>query len=148
MKVILLKDDKNLGKKGSLVEAKDGYARNFLLPRKVAVEATPENLEQWKKDRAEEERVEAENKKAALELKQKMEKISVTIYAKAGEGGRLFGAITSKDIADALKKEYSIDVDKKKIDLSDPVKEIGVRKVSVKLYPQVNADLKVDVKAE
>lgn len=148
MKVILLKDDKNLGKKGSLVEAKDGYARNFLLPRKVAVEATPENLEQWKKDRAEEERIEAENKKAALELKQKMEKISVTIYAKAGEGGRLFGAITSKDIADALKKEYSIDVDKKKIDLSDPVKEIGVRKVSVKLYPQVNADLKVDVKAE
>lgn len=148
MKVILLKDDKNLGKKGALVEAKDGYARNFLLPRKVAIEATPENLEQWKKDRAEEERIEAENRQAAMELKKKMEKMTVTINAKAGEGGRLFGAITSKDIADALQKQQGIEVDKKKIDLADNIKDTGVRKISVKLYPQINAQLKVEIKAE
>lgn len=148
MKLILLKDDKNLGKAGSLIEAKDGYARNYLIPRKIAIEATEENMAQWKADRAEEERVEAKNRREAMEIKKKMERLKVVIEAKAGEGGRLFGAITSKDISDALKAQHNIDVDKKKIDLPENIKDAGTKKVNIKLYSQITGELKVQVKAE
>jgi len=148
MKVILLKDDKNLGKKGEIIEAKTGYARNFLIPRKVAIEATPENMEEWKKNRAEEEKLEKENRAKANEIKKKIEDITLTIKAKAGEGGRLFGAITSADIAKNLKSEYKIDVDKKKIDLPENIKESGIKNIDIKLYPDVVATLKVNIRPE
>lgn len=148
MKVILLKDDKNLGKKGEIVEAKTGYARNFLIPKKVAIEATPENMEEWKKNKAEEERLEKENRAKATEVKKKIEEITLTIKAKAGEGGRLFGAITSADIAKNLKSEYKIEVDKKKIDLAENIKESGMKNIDIKLYPDVVATLKVNIRPE
>lgn len=148
MKVILLKDHKELGKAGELVEAKDGFARNFLFPRKVAIEANEENLAEWKKQKAIEEKEEAENKEAALELKKKIEKSKVELKAKAGEGGKLFGAITSKDIATALDKQIGIKIDKKKIELSDNIKTSGLTNVNLKLYPEVNATLKVSVVTE
>lgn len=148
MKVILLKDDKNLGKKGEIIEAKTGYARNFLIPRKVAVEATPENLEEWKKNKAEEEKLEKENRAKANEVKKKIEEITLTIKAKAGEGGRLFGAITSADIAKNLKSEHKIEVDKKKIDLAENIKESGIKNIDIKLYPDVVATLKVNIRPE
>ena len=148
MKVILLKDHKELGKAGELVEAKDGFARNFLFPRKVAIEANQENLAEWKKQKDIEEKEEAENKKEALELKKKIEKSKVELKAKAGEGGKLFGAITSKDISNALDKQIGIKIDKKKIELSDNIKTSGLTNVNLKLYPEVNATLKVSVVTE
>lgn len=148
MKVILLKDDKNLGPKGSIVNAKTGYARNFLIPRGIAIEATPENLEIWKKNKIEEEKLERENRAKANEIKKKLEQLTLTIKAKAGEGGRLFGAITSSDIAKNLKSEYKIEVDKKKIDLSENIKEAGMKNIDIKLYPDVIATLKVNVRPE
>ena len=104
MKVILLKDVKGLGKEGDLVNAKDGYARNFLLPKGDAIEATPANLKKWKEEKAKEAEKKENQHKEALELKEKIEAITVTINGKAGDGGRLFGSITSKDIADALRE--------------------------------------------
>ncbi|OLR64994.1 50S ribosomal protein L9 [Peptoniphilus porci] len=148
MKIILLKDDKNLGPKGSIVNAKTGYARNFLIPRGIAIEATPENLEIWKKNKIEEEKLEKENRAKANEIKKKLEQLTLTIKAKAGEGGRLFGAITSGDIAKNLKSEYKIEVDKKKIDLSENIKEAGMKNIDIKLYPDVIATLKVNVRPE
>lgn len=148
MKVILIKDDKNLGPKGSIVNAKTGYARNFLIPRGVAIEATKENMETWKKNKIEEEKIEKENRAKAMEDKKKIEDITLTIKAKAGEGGRLFGAITSSDIAKNLKNEYKIDVDKKKIDLAENIKEAGIKKIDIKLYTDVVATLKVNIRPE
>ena len=148
MKVILIKDDKNLGPKGSIVNAKTGYARNFLIPRGVAIEATKENMETWKKNKIEEEKIEKENRAKAMEDKKKIEEITLTIKAKAGEGGRLFGAITSSDIAKNLKSEYKIDVDKKKIDLAENIKEAGIKKIDIKLYTDVVATLKVNIRPE
>ena len=148
MKVILIKDDKNLGPKGSIVNAKTGYARNFLIPRGVAIEATKENMETWKKNKIEEEKIEKENRAKAMEDKKKFEDITLTIKAKAGEGGRLFGAITSSDIAKNLKSEYKIDVDKKKIDLAENIKEAGIKKIDIKLYTDVVATLKVNIRPE
>ena len=148
MKVILIKDDKNLGKKGSIVNAKTGYARNFLIPRGVAIEATPENMETWEKNKKEEEKLEKENRAKANEIKKKLSEITLTIKAKAGEGGRLFGAITSADIAKKLKQDHKIDVDKKKIELDENIKEAGMKNIDIKLYPDVVASLKVNVRPE
>ena len=137
MKVILLKDIKGLGKAGDLVNAKDGYARNFLFPKGDAIEATPGNLKKWK-----------ENKEKEAEKKdnEHKEAISVTLIGKAGEGGRLFGSITSKDIADALKSQHKIDIDRRKIELKDNIKSLGTTSVDVKVYPEVTARLDVNVK--
>ncbi|RVU53963.1 50S ribosomal protein L9 [Anaerosphaera multitolerans] len=148
MKVILLKDDKNLGKAGDLVEAKDGYARNFLIPRKIAIEATSENMEKWKEQKAIEAAEEEERKQNALVLKKEIEKGKITLTAKAGEGGRLFGAITSKDIQEGIKEQLKLDIDKKKIDLKENIKTKGITKVDIKLYPEINAILKVVVEAK
>ncbi|MET3617165.1 large subunit ribosomal protein L9 [Peptoniphilus olsenii] len=148
MKVILIKDDKNLGKKGSIVQAKTGYARNFLLPRGIAIEATEENMKAWEENKKEEEKIEKENRQKALELKKKIEAETLTVMAKAGEGGRLFGAITSIDIAKALKQEHKIEVDKKKIELDENIKEAGIKNISIKLYPDVVATLKLNVRPQ
>ncbi|MGO1580557.1 MAG: 50S ribosomal protein L9 [Peptoniphilaceae bacterium] len=148
MKIILLKDVKNLGKKDDLIEAKDGYARNFLFPRKMAIEANDENLEQWKRDRKEEEEEERANIKKYNEIKKELEKKKIKILAKAGENGRLFGAITSNDIKNALEEQAKIEVDKKKIELEGNIKTEGIKTVSVKLYKDIVANVKIEVEAK
>ncbi|CAK7047807.1 50S ribosomal protein L9 [Tissierella carlieri] len=148
MKVILLKDVKGLGKEGELVNAKDGYARNFLLPKGDAIEATPANLKKWKEEKAKEEERKKNEHNEALKLKEKIENITVVIQGKAGEGGRLFGSITSKDIADALKSQHKIDIDKRKIELKDNIKSLGVTSVDVRVYAEVLAKLNVSVKEQ
>ena len=145
MKVILLKDVKGLGKSGELVNAKDGYARNFLLPKNVAIEATKENLAKWKQEQKELKKQEEAEKAEALSIKEKLEKTTVEFKSKAGENGKLFGSITSKDIAEKLKKEYKIEVDRRKIEMDDNIKELGATNVIVRVYPEITASLKVKV---
>ncbi len=148
MKVILLEDVKELGKKGELVNAKVGYARNFLVPRGAAIEATPANLKKWKEDMKEKEKIEEKEKEEAMKLKEAIEKVSVELKSKGGEGGRLFGSITSKDIGEALEKQHKIEVDRRKIELKDNIKTGGVTMVEVRVYPEVTASLKVNVTVE
>ena len=146
MKVILLKDVKGLGKEGDLVNAKDGYARNFLFPKGAVVEATSGNLEKWKEEKEKEAEKKENEHKEALKLKEKIENITVNIQGKAGDGGRLFGSITSKDIADALKSQHKIDIDRRKIELKDNIKTLGTTQVDLRVYAEVVASLKVNVK--
>lgn len=148
MKVILLKDVKDLGMAGELVNSKTGYARNFLFPKGLAIEATPANLKQWEAEQKEIEDKKEKEKEEALELKAKIEKITVELKGKGGEGGRLFGSITSKDIADKLKKQYKLNIDKKKIELKDNIKTAGITNVDVRVYPEITANLKVNVVIE
>lgn len=148
MKLILLKDVKGLGKAGDLVNAKDGYARNFLLPKGDAVEATPANLKKWKEEQALKAEKKEQEYNEALELKKKIESITVNIQGKAGEGGRLFGSITSKDIADALKKQHKISIDRRKIELKDNIKSLGTTQVDVRVYAELLAKLNVNVKEQ
>lgn len=148
MKVILLQDVKGLGKAGELVNAKTGYARNFLFPKGLAIEATPANLKKWKEEQKEKEAQRQKEKAEALELKKKIEAISLEFKGKGGEGGRLFGSITSKDIADKLKKEHKIEVDRKKIELKENIKTTGIANVEIRVYPEITATLKVNVVLE
>lgn len=148
MKVILLEDVKGLGKKGDLVNAKDGYVRNFLFPKNLVIEATEGNLKVLKdKKKSEENKKKAEYEKA-LKLKETIEKVDIEIKRKAGEGGKLFGSITSKDIAEVLKSKYNIDLDKRKIVLQDNIKSIGVTTVEVKIHQDVSAIIKIKVEEE
>lgn len=148
MQVILLKDVKGQGKAGQVVKVSDGYARNMLLPKKLAMEATDANIKALEKKKAEEEAQRAADKKAAEEIKAKVEAKTVTLKAKGGENGRLFGAVTSQDIADAIKNDLGIEVDKKKIDLSAPIKQAGITEVTLKLFPGIQAKCKVNVVTE
>lgn len=148
MKVILLKDVKGLGKEGELVEAKTGYARNFLFPKKLAVEATPANLKKWKEDNKVREEKREEEIAAARELKEKLEGLEVEIKAKGGSEGKLFGSITSQDIANALEKQHKLKIDKRKIDLKENIKNPGKQNLDVRVYPEINAKLSVNVIAE
>ena len=148
MKIILLKDVKGLGKKGDLVNSKTGYARNFLFPKELAIEATPANMKKWEEDMKEKEAKMQKEKDQALELKSKLEKMTVELKGKGGEGGRLFGSITSKDIAEALEKQYRISVDKKKIELKENIKTSGIIDIEVRVYPEITANLKVNVTIE
>ena len=145
MQVILLKDVKGQGKAGQVVKVSDGYARNMLLPKKLAMEATPANMKVLEKQRAQIEAQRAIDKQVAEDIKAKVEAKTVKVVTKAGENGRLFGAITSKDIAEAIQKEFLIELDKKKIDLAGPIKQVGETDVVVKLFPEVSAKLKVSV---
>lgn len=148
MKVILLKDVKGLGKEGELVNSKDGYARNFLFPRNLAVEATPVNLKKWEDDREKEAAKKKEEQLSALKLKEELEKLTVVIKAKGGTGGRLFGSITSSDISNELKKQHKIDIDRRKIELKDNIKIVGITEVDVRVYAEITAKLKVNVMVE
>jgi len=144
MKVILMQDDKTLGKKGDIVNAKEGYARNFLFPKKIAVEATPSNmkvLENQKKLQAEKEQ---EILDEAKKLEEELMKLTVVIKTKAGENGKLFGAVTTKEIAEHIEKEHGFAIDKKKYDM-EPIKAVGEYFAKIKLHPQVNAKVKVIV---
>ncbi len=148
MKVILLQDVKSLGKKGEIVNVNDGYARNFILPKKMGVEATGKNLNDLKLQKNNEKKMAQEHLDNAKDLAAKLEAGKVELAIKVGEGGRAFGSVSSKEIAAAVKEQMGLDVDKKKIQLKEPIKSLGVHNVSVKLHPEVTAELKVAVKEE
>mgnify|MGYP001078562075 CR=1 FL=1 len=148
MKVILKQDVKGLGKKETLIEASDGYARNYLIPRGLAVEATASNVNVMNtKKEAEKQKNERELAKAK-ELAGKIKETTVVIKTKAGENGKLFGSITSKDISDKLKNDFGLDIDKKKINLVDAIKSLGVTEAEIKLYPGVSSKLTVKIQQE
>lgn len=143
MKVILQQDVKGQGKKGQMVEVSDGYGRNFLLPRKLAVEATAENVNTMKmQDRARQARL-AEEKAAAQALAERLKGVQVNIKARAGQGGKLFGSITSKEISEELKKQFDMDVNKSKIVLGEPIKSFGTFEVKCKLGSEVSGTINV-----
>lgn len=145
MKVILLKDLKGTGKKGEIKEVSDGYARNYMIPKGFAQEATSQNLNTLnQKNSAKEHKLEVE-KQEALKIKELLDSDKLIIKSKAGEGQRLFGSITSKDIEEELKKQKNISIDKKKIDLKEPIKMIGSFTVKLKLFTGINCDLKVEI---
>ena len=145
MKVILQQDVKGHGKKGQMVEVSDGYARNFLLPRKLAVEATAENVNTMKmQDKAKKAR-EAEEKAQATAIAEQLKSLQVKIYAKAGQGGRLFGSVTSKEISEGLKAQFKLDINKTKIVLPDPIKGFGTFEVKCKLGHEITGTINVVV---
>lgn len=147
MKVILLTDIKNVGKKGQVIEVSDGYARNFLFPRKAAQEASTENMHILNQKNENERRKKLAEIEEAQALADKLRGKEINIKAKTGEHGRLFGAITSKDIAELIKKQYTITIDKKKI-VMDTIKQTGTVDIEVKLYPEVSTKMKVVIVAE
>ena len=146
MKVILLQDVKGKGKKGQMIEVSDGYARNYMLPRKLATEATPDAVNTMRmNDKATQER-QAKERAEALDLRNRMKDMTIVVTAKGGGAGRLFGSVTNTEVADALAKQADIKLDKRKIVLDEPIKAIGVYTVKCKLGYEINADLKVEVK--
>lgn len=146
MKVILLKDVKGTGKKGELKEVSDGYARNFLIKKKFAVEANNTNVKELdEKQKSKERKAQIEYEEAVL-LGKQMEDVNIVIEAKAGEGGRLFGSITSKEIAEQLKKQKNIDVDKRKVTLDEPIRSLGSRFVEIKIHSKVTTKIRVDIR--
>lgn len=148
MKVILLQDDKKLGKKGDIVNVNDGFARNYVLPQKIGVEATNKNLNDLKLQKANAEKIAAENLAAAQALAKEMEEETVIVAMKAGEGGKAFGSVSSKEIATEYTKQYKKELDKKKLVLPEPIKSFGTFEVKVKLHPKVTATLKVKVQEQ
>lgn len=148
MIVILNKDVKGTGKAGDVVKVSDGYARNMLIPKGLATEATQGNIRHLEKQKAIAAEKKAQEKAAAEAQAEKIKQIFVTIKTKAGDGGRIFGSITSKDISEALKEQHDIDVDKKKIQLNSPIKQTGETTIDIKLYSEVSASLKVIVETE
>ena len=145
MKVVLLEDVKDLGKKGELVNASDGYVRNFLFPRKLAVEATAGRLKEIEDKKSSMKNKKEMELKAAKELADRLSKVEISFKTKAGENGKLFGSITSKDVADAIKAQQKIAVDKKKIVLHEAIKALGTYQVEIKVYPEVSAKINVKV---
>ncbi|MEF9935318.1 MAG: 50S ribosomal protein L9 [Clostridium sp.] len=145
MKVILKADVKGTGKKGEVINASDGYARNFLFPKGLAVEATTGNMKSHDLQKAAEAKRKAEELDAAKELAKKISDLTVSLKVKTGDNGKVFGSVTSKDIAEALEKEHGIKVDKKKVDIKDAIKTVGVYTVDVKVYPEVIGKLKVNI---
>ena len=147
MKVIILQDTKNVGKKGEIKNVSDGYAKNFLIPKGLAKEATEANIRELKRKQATKEKKRATDKASAEILKERLKTIEVKVKAKAGEGGKVFGSVTSKDISDALKDQFGIEIDKKKIVVNSPIKMLGEYTVETKLYQEVNGEVKVLVEA-
>jgi large subunit ribosomal protein L9 len=145
MKVILKSDVKGVGKKGEIVNASDGYARNFLFPRNLAVEATEGSMKTLEAQRAKEAQKKAEELAAAKELAKKISGFNLKIEVKIGENGKLFGSITSKDIAERIKEQFGLDIDKKKIAMDEAIKVAGEYEVEIKVYPEVAAKLKVSI---
>ena len=145
MEIVLLEDVKALGKKGQIVKVNEGYARNFILPKKLGVEATPKNLNDLKLQKANADKIAAEQLAAAKELGEKLEKSSVTLSIKAGEHGKAFGSVSSKEIGKAITEQLGLDIDKKKLVLPEPLKTFGTHEVPVKLHKDVTAKLAVKV---
>ena len=145
MKVILLEDVKSLGKKGEIVNVSDGYARNMILPKKLGLEATSKNLNDLKLQNQHAEKVAQENLDAAKKFAEELKDKKVEVKMKAGEGGRTFGSISTKEIAEAAKKQLNLELDKKKMILKDPIKALGTYEVQIKLHPQVTGTFTVHV---
>ncbi len=143
MKVILLEDVKSLGKKGQIVNVSDGYARNMIIPKKLGLEATEKNLNDLKLKQKHEEKLAAQKLADAKQMASDLEKIKITVAMKAGEGGKVFGSIAAKEIAQAAKDQHGLDLDKKKIQLSEPIKTFGMHEVPIKLHTQVTGRLYV-----
>ena len=148
MKVILKEDVKSLGKKGQIVEVSDGYARNFILKKGKGVEATSKNLNDLKLQKANEDKIAQENYEAAQELGKKIEAGQIQVSIKTGEGGKAFGSVSSKEIAEEAKSQLGLDIDKKKIQLKETIKTLGTHNVPIKLHPKVTVELKVVVTEE
>lgn len=145
MKVILLKDVKSLGKKDQIVEVNDGYARNYIIPQKVGVEASSANLNSLKLQKQNEAKIAQENLEKAKEFAKQIEELTVVVKMKAGEGGRAFGSVSSKEIVEEAKKQHKVELDKKKLVLPEAIKNFGTYELTVKLHPEVTAKLKVRV---
>ena len=145
MKVILLKDVKGQGKKGEVKDVAEGYARNYLFKNKLAIEATPGNLKALEAQKRKTAQKEQEEKEKAIKLKDELADLTLEMKAKAGEGGRLFGSITSKQIAEKLEKDYGHKIDRRKIELDEPIRSLGYTTVPVKLHPEVSGSIKVHV---
>ena len=148
MKVILLEDVKSLGKKGEIVNVSDGYAKNFLFTKKFGVEANKQNLNDLKLQKAHEEKVAQQIYEEALNFAEEIKKMEVKVGLKTGEGGRVFGSISTKEVASEVKKQYKADIDKKKMQLQEPIRSLGVHMVPVRLHPKVTVELKVKVLEE
>ena len=148
MKVILLQDVKSLGKEGEIVNVNDGYARNFIIPKKLGVEANSKNMNDLKLKKNTEEKIAKENKEAAEKLAGELKAGQVALKIKVGEGGKAFGSVSAKEIAAAVKNQMGLDVDKKKIQLKETLKTLGTHMVPVKLHPEVTAELKVEIGEE
>ena len=147
MKVILLEDVKSVGKKGDLVELKEGYAKNFILPKKLGVEATGANMNTLELQKQNAEKIAKEQLEAAKALAAEVEQMTVKLEIKGGEGGKTFGSVSSKEIAKAVADQYGKEIDKKKIQLSEAIKMAGTHEVTVKLHPKVSAKLRVHVES-
>ncbi len=148
MKVILLQDEKKLGKKGTVVEVSEGYARNYILPKKIGLEATPGNLNDLKLKKANESKIAQEQLEAARNLAQELSEKQVTVKMRAGENGKAFGSISGKEIAEAYKEQHRLELDKKKIQMTEHLKNFGTYQIPIKLHPQVTATLTVKVTEE
>lgn len=145
MKIILLQDEKKLGKKGDIIEASEGYARNYILPKKIGVEATPKNLNDLKLHKANDEKLAKEQLDAAKALAAKLETKQIVVKIKAGEGGKAFGSVSTKEISTACKEQHNIEIDKKKIVMPEALKNFGSYEVAIKLHPQVTGKVTVKV---
>lgn len=145
MKVILLQDVRSLGKKNEIVNVNDGYARNYILPKQLGIEATTKNLNELRLRAANMAKIAEEQKEAACALAGRLEAVTVTVPIKTGEGGKTFGSVSAKEISAALEEQHGFSIDRKKMVLKDPIKELGSFEVPVKLYPEVTAALKVSV---
>ncbi len=145
MKIILQQDEKKLGKKGDIVEVSDGFARNYILPKKIGVEATPANMNDLKLRKANNEKVAQEQLDAAKAMADRLESRIVEVKIKAGEGGKTFGSVSAKEISTALKDQHGIEIDKKKLQLPEALKALGSYEISVRLHPQVTGRLTVKV---
>lgn len=146
MKVILTEDVKSLGKKGEIVNVNDGYARNFILAKKLGLEATPKNLNDLKLKKANDEKVAKEIYEEAKAFGERLSKMEVNVSIKTGEGGKIFGSVSSKEIAQAAAEQLGVELDKKKMHLESPLKTLGTHMVPVRLHPKVTAELKVNVR--
>ena len=146
MKVILLEDVKSLGKKGQIVNVSDGYARNMILPKKLGLEATPKNLNDLKLKKANDEKVAKEIYEEAKAFGERLKEMEVNVTIKTGEGGKIFGSVSSKEIAEAAKAQLGIELDKKKMVRPSPIKVLGTTMVPIKLHPKVTSELKVNVR--
>lgn len=145
MKVILLEDVKTLGKKGDIVNVSDGYARNAIIPKKIGVEATPKNLNDLKIQKQHEEKIAREQYEAAVAFGKVVEAQKVVVGVKCGDGGRMFGTVSTKEIAAAAKEQMNLELDKKKMHLNEPIKALGTYEIPVKLHPKVTVNLTVQV---
>lgn len=148
MKVILQQEVKKLGKKGDIVEVSEGYARNFLLPQKLAIPATNNNINDVKQKKASEERKRQQQLDEAKVLAAQMAKVEVTIPVKTGEGGKLFGSVAGKDVAEALVAQHGIEMDKRKIELKDTIKALGTYQAVIRLHPEVTTKIQVHITAQ